>query len=247
MKPISPDQSNKQDIIEDLLKNLPTETAVEVNLPSENRVYTLPDPAALTTMRPMTFEDEKALVSAGQGQDPINIILGRCCTNLNVAELLPMDKLYLIMKLREISYGDEYNTLLVCPSCREENPTTIKLSQLNINPVPDDFCDPIDVFLPTLNKTAKVRLPRLKDEKYMQTTEESLSNIWRFVSQIAEYGDKHIVSEVLKKLPIKDMRVILKAMKTEYGVETKVKFDCKKCKVQSVVELPINANFFDVN
>ena len=144
MQPISPDHDTKQKIIDDLLKNLPPETAVEVSLPSECRVYNLPDPTAMITLRPMTFEDEKALVSAAKGQDPINIILGRCCTNLNIAELLPMDKLYLIMKLREISYGDDYNTLIVCPKCKAENPMKILLSQLNVNPVPDDFFDPFE-------------------------------------------------------------------------------------------------------
>jgi hypothetical protein len=247
MKPISPDHQSKQAVIDELLKNLPPETAVEVHLPSENKVYSLPDPTAMTTLRPMTFEDEKSLVSAAKGQDPINIILARCCTNLNVAELLPMDKLYLIMKLREISYGDDYNTLLICPSCKAENPAKIQLSQLNINPVPDDFSDPVEVMLPSLKKVAKVRLPRLKDDKYMKTTEEALNNIWRFVDQIDEYSDTQIIASVLKKLPIKDMRVILKAMKTDYGVDTAIKFNCTSCGTQSVVELPIDANFFDVN
>ena len=247
MKPISPDHDTKQSIIEDLLKDLPSETAVEVDLPSENRVYSLPDPAKMVTLRPMTFEDEKALVSASKNQDPINLIIERCTTNLHIGELLPMDKLYLIMKLREISYGDDYNTLLICPHCKAENPLSVKLSELNVNPVPDDFSDPVEVKLPGLKKVAKVRLPRLKDEKYMKTTEEALSNIWRFVIQIDEYTDKQIISEVLKKLPIKDMRTILKAMKTDYGVETKVRFDCDHCHTQSVVELPIDANFFDAN
>ena len=247
MKPIAPDHSAKQDIIEELLKNLPPETAIEVELPSENRVYTLPDAGAMITLRPMTFEDEKALVSAPSNQDPINLIIDRCTTNLNVSELLPMDKLYIIMKLREISYGDDYNTLLICPSCKAENPTTIRLSELNINPVPDDFSDPVEVMLPTLQKIAKVRLPRLRDERYMKTTSDALSNIWRFVAQIDDHSDKQIIAEVLKKLPIKDMRTILKAMQTEYGVETKIKLDCDTCETQSVMELPIDANFFDAN
>ena len=247
MKPISPDHASKQEIIDDLLKNLPSETAIEVSLPSECRAYNLPDPTAMITLRPMTFEDEKALVSSEGTQDPINIILNRCCTNLNIAELLPMDKLYLIMKLREISYGDDYNTVLICPNCKAENPTKILLSQLNVNPVPDDFEDPITVSLPSLGQDAKVRLPRLKDEKYMKTTEDALNNIWRFVTQIDTYSDKQIIASVLQKLPIKDMRVILKAMRTDYGVDTKIKFDCTSCHTQSIVELPIDANFFDVN
>ena len=45
----------KQDIITELLKELPTDTAVVVDLPSENRLYTLEEPGAPITIRPMTF------------------------------------------------------------------------------------------------------------------------------------------------------------------------------------------------
>jgi len=43
------------------------------------------------------------------------------------------------------------------------------------------------------------------------------------------------------------MRLILNAMKTDFGVETKVKFECTSCKEVSIVDLPIDANFFDVS
>jgi len=135
----------KQKIIDDILKELPTDTAVEVELPSECKVYELEDPDMPVTIRPMTFEDEKSIVSAKKEQDPVNLVLQRCVTNVKILDLLPMDKLFLIMKLREISYGDDYNTLLICQECKAENPTTIKLSQLNVNPVPDDFEDPLVV------------------------------------------------------------------------------------------------------
>jgi hypothetical protein len=118
----------KQQIIEDILINVPTSTDLEVELPSECQVYDLEDPNMPITVRPMTFDDEKSLVSAKKEEDPVNIILQRCVTNIKVMDLLPMDKLYLIMKLREISYGDDYKTLLLCQECGAENPTTIKLS-----------------------------------------------------------------------------------------------------------------------
>ena len=122
----------KEAVINDILKELPTNTAVEVELPSECRVYDLEDPGAPITIRPMTFEDEKALVSAGKNEDPVNLTLQRCTTNIKIPDLLAMDKFYLIMKLREISYGDDYNTMLVCSHCKAENPTTIRLSHLNV-------------------------------------------------------------------------------------------------------------------
>lgn len=237
----------KQAIIDDILKELPTDTAVEVDLPSECRVYNLEDPGAPITVRPMTFEDEKALVSARKDQDPVNLVLQRCTTNIKIADLLSMDKLYLIMKLREISYGDDYNTLLVCSHCKAENPTTVKLSQLNVNPVPDDFQDPITVTLPVINKEAKVRLPRVRDERVLMDSEEALNQIWRFVAEIDGHTDKSIIAAVVDKLPLKDVRTVLKAIKTDYGVDTKVKFECNNCGGVTVVDLPIDANFFDVN
>lgn len=237
----------KQAVIDEILKELPTDTAVEVELPSECKVYNLEDPGAPITIRPMTFEDEKALVSAGKGDDPVNLILQRCTTNIKIPDLLSMDKLYLIMKLREISYGDDYNTLLVCSHCKAENPTTVKLSQLNVNPVPDDFEDPITVMLPTLKKEAKVRLPRVRDERMMMDTQAALDQIWRFVVEIDGHTDKSIIAPVVDKLPLRDVRTILNAIKTDYGVDTKIKFECNSCGGVTVVDLPIDSNFFDVN
>jgi hypothetical protein len=237
----------KQAVIDDILKELPTDTAVEVELPSECRVYSLEDPGAPITIRPMTFEDEKALISAGKADDPVNLILQRCTTNIRVPDLLSMDKLYLIMKLREISYGDDYHTLLVCSHCKAENPTTVKLSQLNVNPVPDDFEDPITVFLPTIKKEAKVRLPRVRDERMMADTEAALDQLWRFVVDIDGHTDKSIIAPVVDKLPLKDIRTILNAIKTDFGVDTKIKFECDSCGGVTVVDLPIDSNFFDVN
>jgi len=237
----------KQDVIEELLKDLPTDVAVEVDLPSEGKAYKLEDPDSPITIRPMTFEDEKALVSAAKGQDPVNIILQRCTTNIKTSDLLAMDKLYLIMKLREISYGDDYNTVLLCSHCGSENPTTVKLSDLNVNPVPDNFEDPITVFLPTLKKEAKVRLPRVRDEKFMKTAEDALNQLWRFVVEIAGHTDKSVIAPVIDKLPLVDVRTIMNAIKSDYGVDTKVKFQCAHCGGASIVDLPIDANFFDVN
>ena len=67
------------------------------------------------------------------------------------------------------------------------------------------------------------------------------------MSEIEGHTDKSIISAVMSKLPLKDMRTILNAIKSEYGVDTKVKLVCKDCGGVSVVDLPIDANFFDVS
>ena len=236
---------SKEDIINDILKNVPEQTAVRVELPSECRAYNI-DESEVITLRPMTFEDEKSIVGS-KGEDPINLLLSRCLDGIKVMDLLPMDKLYLIMKLREISYGDEYDTVLVCNHCKAENPAKIHLSQLNVNPVPDDFSDPVTIFLPTIKKEAKVKFPRVRDERWLSDTENSLNEIWRFVHEIDGHTDKSIVAAVVNKLPLVDVKTILKAFNTDYGLDTKVKLECKSCGGVSVIELPIDSNFFGVS
>jgi len=240
-------QEAKQEIIDDLLKDLPSDSAIEIELPSECKIYKLTDPGAPITLRPMTFEDEKNIVGSKPNEDPINVILSKCVTNLNVGDLLSIDKLYLIMKLREISYGNEYKTLLICPSCKAENPITVLLSDLGVNPVPDDFQEPITVMLPSVKKEVKIRFPRVRDEKLISDPQKMMDQLWRFIEELGGHKDKSIISAVLDKLPLKDARTILNAMKTEFGIETGIKLECSECEEVSVVELPINANFFDVN
>jgi len=235
----------KEDIINELLKDIPTETTITIDLPSECRAYNI-DESEIITLRPMTFEDEKSLIGT-QGEDPVNLILERCLTGIKVMDLLPLDKLYLIMKLREISYGDDYDTVLICDHCKTENPTKVKLSSLNVNPVPDDFSDPITVFLPTIKREAKIRLPRVRDEKTLSDPEVALNQIWRFVQEIDGHSDKSIIAAVVDKLPLVDIKTILKAFETDYGLDTKVKLQCKSCGGVSIIELPITSNFFGVS
>jgi hypothetical protein len=246
MQNLPVDVEGRDKVIEELLSNLPSDTAIQIDLPSECRVYKMEDPGAPITLRPMTFEDEKVIVNAKKNQDPTNLVIERCTSNISIQELLPLDKLYILLKLREISYGDDYNVNLICPACKAENPTTVKLSELNVNPVPDDFEDPVEIMLPALQKTVKVRRPRVKDDKYF-ADQSILDQLWRFVTEIDGHTDKAIIAKVVERLPIKDTRSILNAMRTEYGVDTRVKFACNDCKEVSVVDLPIDANFFNVS
>jgi len=241
-----PNDDPKQKIIDEILSNAPPSCEVEISLPSECIGYNLIDPEAPVTLRPMTFEDEKAIASTPKGQDPVNALLTRCLRNIHISELLLMDKLYVLLKLREISYGDEYTTLVVCPHCKTENQMVIKLSELNVYPVPDDFTDPVDVLLPVINKTAKIRLPRVKDEKFIESS-NVLDQLWRFVPELDGHSDKSLIAAVINKLPLKDSKTLINALKTPYGVDTKVKFSCNQCGGATVLDLPITSNFFNVS
>lgn len=234
------------EIVDQILSNVPVSTDIEVSLPSENRIYKLIDESKPITIRPMTFEDEKSLInSEDEDSNSINLLLSRCVSNINVGDLLQIDKFYLLMKLREISYGDDYKTLMICSHCNAENPMTIKLSELNVNPVPDDFCEPIKHTLPVLGKEVILRYPRVKDERFLEN--DALDSIWRFVESIDGQTNKAVISKVIEKLPLVDVKTIFKLIKTDFGIDTRIKMKCSECGELSVKELPINANFFDVS
>jgi hypothetical protein len=247
---IEPNQQNieaQQEIINAILNDVPEDTAVEIALPSECRIYTLPDPEGPITIRPMTFEDERIMLSSKGNDDPINLILQKCVTNLNIQEILSADKLYLIMKLRELSYGDDYHTTIICPSCKKDNNVIIKLSDLAVKGADDSLVEPKEITLPILNKKVKINFPRVKHEKYFSDPEQGLTHLWRFIPEIDGHTDKAIIAKVLQKLPLKDVKTILKQLKTDFGLNTKIKFVCSDCGGASLQELPINASFFDVN
>ena len=240
---------NKEDIINDILKDLKQEKSIQVSLPSRGILYRFADEEdPHVYLRPMTFEDEKHLATARKsGKDPANMLLERCVSNVDVNQLVSFDKLYLILKLREISYGDTYDARVVCPKCDAEAEIGLNISELPVKELPEDFTDPITVMLPKLNKEAKVRIPRVKDEQHLRNAQTAADQIWRFVVEIAGVTDKSIIAELLKKLPLVDVKTIINAMNVECGIETKIHYQCDYCGGGSIVDLPINENFFNVN
>jgi len=240
---------NKEDIINDLLKDLKQDEHISINLPSKGMTYKFTNPDDQNVyLRPMTFDDEKALASARKlGKDPSNLLLERCVDNLNIEQLYPFDKLYIIMKLRELSYGEDYQTKVICSKCQGEADIVVPISKLPVKEVEEDFEDPKTIHLPKINKNVKVRMPRVGDEKYFKNSDSIGDHLWRFVLSIEDISDKVIIAGVLKRLPLVDIKTILKHMNLEYGIQTKIHFECDLCGGGSVIDLPIDENFFNVN
>jgi len=236
-----------QEVIDNILENLPTEVETEVILPSKCKFYSLPDPASNVSVRPMTFEDEKAIASLKKSKEmnPINYLLSRCVNNLNINELLLMDKLYLLYKIREVSYGPDYKATIVCPKCASESEVNIDISKLLLNEVPDDLSDPRKITLPVIKKEITIRFPRLREEKYINFLENKNVQFWRFIEDIDGHRDKKIISKVIEKLPLVDIHAIINELtRPEYGFDSRINFICGDCEAESVIEIPIGENFF---
>ena len=235
--------------VDSILSSLPTETEVEVTLPSKGKFYGDACPTGNVKIRPLSFNDEKALLSIqNKNADPGALILSRCVTGVDSMALVMMDKFFLIMKIREISYGDDYQVECRCSHCEASNPLQFILSQLEVKYVPEDILNPQEIDLPSLGKKAKVRLPRVYDEQYMAKAEVMMDNLWRWVEEIDGNSKSTVISQVIPSLPAADILTLIKCVtNNEYGIETKARFTCDSCGNVNDIVIPITENFFSVN
>jgi hypothetical protein len=233
--------------LSELFSNLPLESDLIVTLPSEGKFYE--DKNSQVTISPIKFEDEKQLVSSYKNNvNPINLLLTKCVKNLDIQKLLLIDKLYLLLKIRQISYGESYPAIVTCPKCKSESEIEIKLNELLINPIPEDLTDPRELNLPKLNKKAKVRFPRVSDEAFLVSQQEIYNNVWRFVVELNGSTDPVFIAKAIPKLPIMDVKKLIKEiMREDLGLSPKFLLDCDKCGKISEMEVPINENFFSVS
>jgi hypothetical protein len=241
----SDQQNNKLEL---MFGDLPQETEIFVKLPSLGKFYT--NKVSDVKIKPIKFEDEKHLsVALKNDQNPVNFILGRCVQGIDIASLLILDKLFLLLKIREISYGAEYPASIVCPSCDTESDVNIDLSQMLVNYVTDDILDPREITLPRLNKKVIVRFPRVSDEQWLDNIKTTYDNIYRFIISFDGVTDPVFISKALNhpKMPLVDVKFILKEIvKNELGLNPKFLLECGHCGKESQMEVPVSENFFSV-
>ena len=241
------DMNSQEQLLKDLFKNMPENETWQVDLPSKGKFYSNFTGATVTAL---TYqEEERILNSKGQGSEIINMLIGSCVAGVTVSELLTMDKLFLLMKIRELSYGSEYQFPIACPNCKKEIVTILELdNQFEVKEVPDDLTNPRKIKLPRLGVTAEVVFPRSRDEAYLEDSKTVLKNLFRFVASLGGVTDPVIISKALKKMHIQDIKTIIKEVnKDEYGIDPRFLFSCPSCKTSTLMAVPLGVDFFSVS
>lgn len=233
--------------LESLFGDLPPEVDTIVKLPSESRFY--PNANPNVTITPIKFDDEKHLASSFKNKEnPINLIISKCTKGLETSNILLIDKLYLLLKIREISYGAEYPAKITCNKCNTDSEVNINLSNLIVNTIPMEVTDPREITLPKLNKTAKVRFPRVSDEPFLATQEQIYNNVWRFVTELNGITDPVFIAKAIPKMHIMDIKFIISnIMRSDLGLDPRFIFECGSCGDEAAMTVPINENFFLVS
>lgn len=236
----------------------------EIKLPSEGVFYDGTDGPknGLLHIRPMTGEEEQILatprwVKKGQA---INMIFQRCLEESHRPEnFLSIDRTFLLIWLRGISYTPEYEVEVKCPECDRKFSTMLNLNDLHVTFCPSDFRPPLTDNLPKSGYKFNYHLSRGRDETFIQEYRDRHLKMWgndqaddtliyrtaMLVDDIEGLKDKNELVMLLKKLPIQDVSYIRNIVtEPPFGVDTKCEIICSSCLADFEVDLPLEANFF---
>lgn len=165
------------------------EAEAVVDLPSRGLLYGGRIPPSIA-LRSMTTKEEKILY-AGSGQDVFKKVLRNCIVdpkNLDVDELISADISCIILQLRIITYGPEYNVSAKCPYCDHRDVYKIDLTKFDIDYLDPNFKEPIIVDLHRLKHRLEIRLPRDKDNEFIQKFAQKQSKQFGIPAREFEYS-----------------------------------------------------------
>jgi hypothetical protein len=239
----------------------------EIQLPSKGKFYesssSLPSDGILH-VRSMTGEEEQILstqryVKKGQA---IDMIFKNCVREpISPAGLLSIDRTWLLIYLRGISYTPDYEVEIKCSECGKKFETVIDLDHdITVTNCPDDFSqDNLTDKLPKSGYKFTYRLPTGRDEssvtdhreqKISRQMDGGHDDTWMYraallISDIEGLTEKVAIQSLIPRLPIQDVAYIRTTLTNPpFGVDTKVDIMCPYCSEGFKVEMPMDTNFF---
>jgi predicted RNA-binding Zn-ribbon protein involved in translation (DUF1610 family) len=244
-----------------------SETTIQetFTLPSKGKLYeTEFDPKI--TLRSMTTMDEMKRLSPSDSEyRTLSEIIESCIAEklpISVYDMCMGDYIYLLHKLRIVTYGSEYKMVITCPNCGEIVNSIVDLDkELVIEYDPKNYED-MEITLPVTKKKILLRLqtPRMFDnikdqakELKMKTKDDSMNYELLFgtMSYIAKIDGSNVndiqKEAFVRKLPMKDVYYILQKgakFNGKVGIDTSVIAKCPKCGYECVTSFRPGQEFF---
>jgi len=242
----------------------------EVTLPSQGLLN--PEiPGGVVVQRCMMVADQKYLSGASQAaSSSIHQLLQRTITspeNIDVSALTLPDTLYLLFKLRILSYGSDYKFRTRCPECGKKIDITVDLSELPVEILDENYLDELKVKLPHRGDTVYTKLPtnadieeidrEIKRRKRRNANDESeyIVRIVRSIEKIElaspnKDGKKELTNLVeieryVGALTNLDASVILSTRENiRFGVVPSIEYTCPECRQYIDVNIQFSPEFF---
>lgn len=235
---------------------------LDIDLPSKGLVYdNIP---GTIRIRAMTTEDEK-IIFASNSANIMQRVLARCIvspSNISIDDLISADEQYIMIKLREFTYGSDYHITTKCPICGAQAEYKIDLSSFEVKYLPDNFVEPIKMILPMSKSEVEVRMLRNKDytsihetakkrsRKSVKSTVSEIEYILRMIRYIKSVNgtdarDMNIQSFV-ESLHARDSAYFWAFINKKFdcGLATTTPITCSSCNEMFDLPFEINSEFF---
>ena len=229
-----------------------------VRLPSNGKLYDINE----LSIQNMTVAEEKFLLGSN-GNKSISTILSKCVIDgekIDFNNLIEADRFFLLVQIRVLTYGEDYDVNLRCANCNKSFEHTIKLSELEVDELDDTFHDHWEFVLPGCKDTITMTIPRVKDnienerlakkksEKFHLNMDE-VRYIFSMMLGIEKVNGMDMLPDELytyiSNLSGKDSAFIRKQMnQIKVGYDTNLETDCPHCGETFKFALPMSASFF---
>lgn len=191
-------------------------------------------------LREMTGAEEEILTNPRliRSGDAINQVLANCVVRLgelkspsvkDVLDLLSGDRLFLLVRLRQVSLGDEVALELACTNatCRHVNTVRVGLDELEVTPYGRER-----EFKTTLpgsgHAVTFVHLDGHMEKRLAALKEPSISSA--MTMRIREIDGKAPSKKALADMSLRDRNALREAMRAvEGGIDTAIETECEAC------------------
>jgi hypothetical protein len=214
------------------------------------------------TIRSLTTKEEQLLYGSTSDTTIDKIIQG-CIVEPQgypLDDLIPADKLYILFKIRILTYGQMYNQYIFCPYCNFEGSTEVDLDTLPCTELNEEEIKvPLRLTLPVSKDIVELKVLTESDYKFIKERANKLSRQYnkpfnqferrlRFAKQILSVnGNKYDVFMAEKyydSMHVKDVRYIDSALfSIKVGYQSKLETRCPSCNRDILVPFEMTSEF----
>lgn len=243
----------------------------ELKLPSQGLLN--PEiPEGIITQRCMMVKDQKILSGSDQSAgNALHRLIQATITSpeeFDVSKLTVSDTLYILFKLRILSYGKDYKFRTKCPECGRKIEVSVDMSELPVDLLEEDYTEKLIAKLPHRGDTVYTKLLTNRDSEEINkeikrrkkrnnsTYESSYAlRIARSIEKIelaepdkdgkTELTKSYEIEKYIESLTDLDASIILAARDSvQFGINPIIEYMCPECREYVDVSVQFSGDFF---
>lgn len=240
--------------------------AEEYTLPSLGKVYDEHVNPVVKLKSMTTTHEMKRLAQTERPYKNLCEIIDDCLVDnpgISSYDMCMADYVFLLQKLRVVTYGRDYKVVSTCPFCGSETQVNVNLDELEVVPFDvDNFADLREFTLPKTGKKIKLTMqtPRMNDEVTIRSKElrrrtkgsdgdsAFLITLEMIVNTVdGEKLDIIQLERFLRDLPMMDTNYITqheKKLVESFGVKNIIEKTCPVCGLDYTSSFRIGPDFF---